>query len=706
VSGPPEAEERIGPAQPSLAPMLEADSVAVVGASARPGSFGEQMMLQLVRGGFDGRIHPVNPQYPEVMGLPCSPSLAALPGPVDLAILGVGNARLEEQMQAAADAGIRSAVIFASCYEKPRPGVVPLRDRLARTAIDAGMTICGGNGMGFVNLERRLRACGFLEPEDLPAGRIAFVTHSGSVFSALLHNDRGIRFNVVVSSGLELTTTTAEYMHFALGLESTCVIGLFIESIRDVDTFLEALRIAADRGVWVVALKVGREELAGDMVEAHSGALAGEDGAYDAVFDAFGVVRVRTLDEMADTLDLMQADRPAGQGGLAAVHDSGGERAHLIDVASDVGVPFARISPDTVRRLEATLEEGLPAINPLDAWGTGRDHERIFSDCIHALLDDPDVAALALVVDLTTQDVPEEGYVAVAKDAFASTAKPFAVLSNLPAAIDPRDARSLRAAGVPILEGTASGLAAIGHLLEHRDFLARGPVRPPGGPPGGVTDRWRRRLEGGGPFDEVEALELLADYGIAVAACERAGDVEEAVDAARRLGFPVAIKTAEHHHKTGVDGVRVGIAGEEELRRAYRELSGRLGPGVTVAAMAPPGVEMALGVARDRQFGPLVMAAAGGVLIEAIRDRRFAVPPLDGVSARRLIDRLSVRPLLDGVRGSAPADIDALAEALSRLSILALELGDLVEALDVNPLIVGPSGSVAVDALVVPRRRG
>jgi acyl-CoA synthetase (NDP forming) len=683
--------------------MLEAASVAVVGASVRPGSFGEQMMLQLVRGGFDGAIHPVNPSYRELMGRRCHASIADVPGPVDLAILGVANARLEEQLRAAADAGARSAVIFASCYEAPRAGVEPLAARLAAIGRQAGMTICGGNGMGFLNLERRLRACGFFEPEDLVPGGICVVSHSGSVFSAILHNDRGLRFNLVVSPGLELTTTAADYLHHALGLRSTQIVALFIETVRDPDRFVEALRAAAGRDVPVVALTVGREESARQLVAAHSGAMAGEDGAYEAVFDAFGVTRVRTLDEMADTLELLQAGRRAAAGGLAAVHDSGGERAHLIDAAAEAGLPFARISDDTVNRLAATLEEGLPPVNPLDAWGTGHDHERVYAECMRALLDDPDTGELAFVVDLTSQVPPEGGYIAVAKEIFVGTEKPVAVMSNLRSAIDRNDARSLRVAGIPILEGTATGLAALRHLLGLRDFRNRPPIRPPPSPQDGVHAKWMERLAVAEPFDEVESLALLGDYGLSVVRSERASTAEEAAAAAERIGFPIAVKTAELEHKSDADGIRLGLEDEVQLRRAYRDLSTRLGPRVTVARMAPSGVELALGIIRDRQFGPIVMVAAGGVLIETIQDRRFALPPLDVASARRLIDRLAVRRLLEGVRGAPPTDVEALAEALARLSLVALELGSQLEALDANPIVVGPSGSLVVDALVMPR---
>jgi acetate---CoA ligase (ADP-forming) len=681
--------------------MLEARSVAVVGASARPDSPGEQMVLQLVRGGFEGPVYPVNPRYEEVQGLRCYPSVGELPERVDLVLLGVPNAALEEQLRAAAEAGVAAAVIFASAHEDPQPGVLPLTDRLATIARETGMRICGANCMGFLNVERRLRALAFHEREDLEPGGIAWISHSGSAFSALLHSQRGLRFNVAVSAGQELTTTMADYLAYAVDLPSTRVAALFLETVRDPAAFRASLARAEERDLPVVALKVGREPAAGELVQAHSGALAGEDAAYEALFDAHGVLRVGTLDEMADVLELVASGRRAGAGGLASIHDSGGERAHLVDVASDQRVPFAAISERTRDRLREILDPGLPPVNPLDAWGTGRDYERVFADCIRALLGDPDTAALAFTVDLSGEDL-EPGYTRVALQVFPETEKPFALLSNLRSAMEQARATELRAAGVPVLEGTGTGLAAFRALFDLRDHRGLLPARPPDPVDERIRDRWRARLGAAEPWTELEALELLADYGIPVVAGSSAGSAEEAVAAAQRIGWPVALKASGIAHKTEAGGVRLGIGGPDELEDAYREMTSRLGAELLVEAMAPGGVELALGVVRDPQFGPMVMAAAGGELIEVLRDRRMGLPPVDAPRARRLLDGLAVRPLLDGVRGRPPSDRDAVVHALVRLSALAADLGDLLEALDVNPLIAGPRGCIAVDALVVP----
>jgi len=684
--------------------MLEARSVAVVGASVREGSVGHEVVRQLITGGFDGSAYPVNPKYDEILGLPCFPSVTEVPGPVDLVVLAVSNAQLEEQLSLAVSEDARSAAIFASGYEEPREGVPSLTERLGAIARDAGMPICGGNGMGFLNIERGLRICGFFQPPDLTPGPVAFVSHSGSAFSAMLHNDRGLSFNLVVSSGQELVTTTADYMTYTLGLSSTKAIGLFIETVRDPERFRSALGAAAEADVPVVVLKVGREALTREMVTAHSGALAGEDGAYEALFDAYGVLRVESLDELADTLALMSSDRRAGPGGLASAHDSGGERALMVDAAAAAGVRFAEISRATTDRMAELLDQGLLPVNPLDFWGTGRDADEVVTGCMRALLADDDVAALAFAVDLTTEDNPAMGYIGMAKAVFNETEKPMAMLSNLSSGIDRGDVKLLEEAGIPVLESTHTGLAAFRHLFAYRDARAHPPLSGSSPVPEDVRERWRTRLSGEEPVGEFEGLELLAAYGVPVVASRAAGSLDEAVAAAEALGWPVALKTAMPGiaHKTELGGVMLGLDSPFALAEAYGTLAGALGPHVTVARMAPEGVEMALGVVRDPQFGPLVLVAAGGVLVELLHDRRLALPPLDASRAHSMIDRLKVRPLLEGMRGAPAADVASLAQAVVGVSWLAHDLGDLLEALDVNPMICGPGGSLAVDVLVVP----
>lgn len=696
-------------AAPALQAMLEARSVAVVGASAQPGSFGAELLRQLRVGGFDGAIYPVNPNYTEIDGLACVSSIEAVPEPVDLAILGVGNGKLEAILRSAGRSGARSAVICASGHAVEGEPAPQLPERLQAIAGEYGMAICGGNGMGFINVERRVRATGYSQDPGLLPGPVTFLTQSGSSFSALLRNRRGIRFNVAVSGGDELVTTMAEYLEYSLALESTRVVAILMETIRAPERFRRALELAAARDIPVVALKVGHGEYARRMVTAHSGAIAGEDAAYEALFEHAGVLRVRTLDELVDTVELLCAGRVAAAGGLATLHDSGGERTHLIDVASACGVPLAVISETTKARLADVLGPGLPPVNPLDAWDTSGTAHEVFTKCLQALHDDPDTALVAFAVDLVA-DERDDVYPAVALDTAAATTKPFAVLCNLRSAIDQDKANVLREGGIPVLEGTETGVRAIGHLLARRDFRLR---RLTGIEPPTVDSRraeyWRARISSG-QLGEAAAMDLLAAYGIPTVRCVEVGDRESALEAAATIGWPVALKTAAPGiaHKTERDGVRLDLADETAFRRAYDDIASRLGPRITVAAMIPPmpgAVEMHLGIVVDGQFGPLVVVAAGGLLVEALDDRRVAIPPIGVDGAHAMIARLRISRVFDGLRGRPPVDRIAVASALSALSALAVELGDVLEAVDINPLIAGPQGCMAADALVIPSQR-
>jgi len=308
---------------------------------------------------------------------------------------------------------------------------------------------------------------------------------------------------------------------------------------------------------------------------------------------------------------------------------------------------------------------------------------------------------------MTRQGEPfDAGYLHVAREAFASTTKPFCIVSNLASAVANDEAALLRDDGIPVLEGTASGLTALRQLLAYRTARERPDVIAPEPVADGVRDRWQARLATGAGFSELEAFELLADYGVPTTEVRAATSVDGAVAAADEVGWPVAMKTMTPglQHKSDAGGVALALVDAAALRAAYEDIAARLGPHVVVTPMAAPGVEIALGIVRDPQFGPLVLVAAGGILVEVLRDRRLALPPLDPRGARALIDRLEVRPLLDGVRGAPAVDVDAVARAVSRLSVLAADLGEHLDAVDVNPLIATSDGCVAVDALVIPRR--
>jgi acyl-CoA synthetase (NDP forming) len=680
--------------------MLEPRSIAVVGASARPGSFGERLAREALRSASAPVVHLVNPGYADVLGRPVLGSLADVDGPVDLVLLGVPDRMVVGQLELAATRGDGGAVVFG-----PVRGLGP---RIAEIAEGPGLAVCGGGCMGFVNVTRGVRAIGYVERPVHEPGPVAFVTHSGSVFSALLRTHRRLEFSVAVSSGQELVTTAAEYLDYALDLEETRCVALFLETLRRPDQLRSALSRAAEADVPVVALAVGGSDSGSALVSAHSGALAGSDAAWDALFAAYGVHRVRDLEELADTVELISVGRRlrprtpgSRQPAIATVHDSGGERVLVADLAAQLGVPFAPLDPATGARLEPVLDHSLEVTNPLDVWGTGHGTEQLFTASMTALADDPGVDVVVMCVDLVEEYDGDESYPNAAAAVAASTDKPVVVLSAVASALDQRQAGRLRAAGVPVLEGLHSGLRAIRHLLDVGGSAAREPVT--------VDEarqrRWISRL-GAGPLDAVESLVLLGDYGIATARTVLVDGCEAAVAAAAAMGYPVVLKTAATgvDHKVDVGGVVVGLRDAGSVAAAYDTLAARLGPTVVVQAQAGPGTELAAGIVSDPIVGPLILLAAGGTMVEVMRERTVALPPVASAVAATMLDGLPLgRAAVAGLRGRAPIDRSAVERALVGLGRLATELGGRLEALDVNPLVCDRRGAVAVDCLVVVR---
>ena len=500
------------------------------------------------------------------------------------------------------------------------------------------MLVCGANCMGFVNPLAGVRATWMEVADDawFEPGNIALISHSGTCFLTLQFIDPRHRHNLCVSAGQELTVTAADYMDYALEQESTRAIALFLEPVRDPERFCAVLDKAMRRDVPVVAIKVGRTARSAALAQSHSGAMAGDDAAYEAVFDRYGVLRVESWDELAATAQLLAHRKKLAPGGLAGIMDSGGARGMLIDMADRMGVPFADIGPQTVGKLAGLLEYGLEPVNPTDVWGTGLDWENVFTGSMQALADDPDAAITGIFSDLGFSDGVGWGLIEGAERVDAQTDKPVYVCQHWSRSLNPVAIEQARDSNVIVVDGTAAFLTAVRCAMERRDRIDDRPCDMAPAPPQDVVARWRARLAGGAALDEKEGLDLLSDFGVATPARRIAADEEEAARAARAVGYPVALKTAAPGvlHKSDVGGVALGLADETALRAAWRDMARRLGPRVLVAAMAPAGVELAAGVVIDGQFGPLVMVAAGGVLIEAMRDRRFLLPPVGRARAR------------------------------------------------------------------------
>jgi acyl-CoA synthetase (NDP forming) len=687
--------------------MLAPRSVALVGASRKRNTVGNDMIRNIIPSEYAGAVYPVNPSYESLYGYPCFASISALPGPVDLAVLSVPNRVLENVVKEAIAAGARALVIFASAeLEDDGPEGERLRDRVAALAREAGVPICGANCMGFFNPVHPLRAFSAYHPEPIEVGGITYIAQSGSLLQALLFNDERLKFNLAISTGQELVTTVADYMDYALAQSNTTAIALVLETVRNPAGFIQALKKARMRDIPVIALKLGRTAAGAHFALSHTGAIAGDAEVYEALFRHYGVISVRDLNELAATAILLSSPKRAAPGGLAAVLDSGGERELIVDVASDHGVPFAQINATTTQALQATLDSGLQPVNPVDAWGTGKDFELVFEKCLIALMQDPDTGLGMFVADLSEELDLHAGYVDVCQAVSRSNNKPLVVMTNYSAWSHRKHAVRLSRLGIPVLDGTVSSLRAVRHAFDYRDFLASKPESETTHEENPRAAYWREFLATcPGALTEDQGYALLGDYGIRVPPYRVVNSRDEAIAAAQEIGFPLVAKTAVPGilHKSDVGGVILKLQDPEAVARAYDDLSSRLGARVLLCGMAQGNVEMALGLVSDPLFGSFVMIAFGGLWIEILKDSQLAMAPVSPEMARKRIAALKMAEVLNGVRGAPACDIQALVDTYVKLGELAQDLGKSIAEMDINPVLVGPNGVIAVDSLIVPR---
>lgn len=690
----------------ALDPLLRPKSVAVVGASAREDSLGEWSLINLQRGGFPGAIYPVNPAYEELRGLRCYKELADLPETPELVVFAVGDPNIEAALDSAIARSVPAAVIMSTLYldDDDEP---PLRERISNKIDDAGILVCGANGMGFYNFGDRVWATGFDSCMHPGRGNVALISHSGAGMCGIVDCEARLRFNLAVSTGNELSVTMDQYIDFALELPETRAIGLFIETARKPQGFRAALEKAQHKQIPIVAIKVGRTRKSADLAVSHSGSMAGDDATYDALFDRYGVHRVMDMDELATALILFAELNPVGDGGLVALHDSGGERQLMIDLADEVGVPLTELASDTVCALQKILDPELPAVNPLDGWSRGGETaQKTMADCLSIMLQDPGAAIGGIIHDRAPDGYIYPNYVARMKRAHAETGKPVAlVASRQGTGSDPLVVETTHA-GLPVVDGVVTFLKGIRGLMKYRDFLKRPAMTPPA-VTGSAVGKWGERLSRVSSLDESESLDLLRDFGITANATVIAQDEDQLREAADRVGFPLVLKTAMPGiaHKSEHRGVYLDLGDMRETIDAYKDLSERLGSRVAVAPMVADGVDMILGARRDPQFGPVVMLGFGGVLAEVIADVVFALPPFDAQYVRYRLDDLDLQPLLHGIRGSPAANIDAFCATAARFSVMIDALRRELQEVDVNPVIVGSRQCVAVDALIVSRHR-
>jgi acyl-CoA synthetase (NDP forming) len=688
--------------------LLNPRTIAIVGASERTSSLAAITHRQLLDCGFDGDIFAVNPNYQSILGQTCYASLWQLPRVPDLVIYAISGLPLEQSFTEALALQVGGILVYAA--NTIEDDVEPrLTERLRSRAAEAGIPVCGGNSMGFYNYDNGVMVSFDRPPAKRPPGHIGLVVHSGSGMTYLANNDARFCFNYVIASGQEINASVGDYMDYLLLQPSTRVIALLLESVRDVPAFVAALQKARAQDVPVLITRLGRTEKSARLAMSHSGAIVGDYEAMVAVCERHGAILCQDADELIVTAMLFASGRRVHAGGLASMLDSGGMREQMLDLAEHHDLPFAQISPLTTEVLRANLEAGLEAVNPMDGMGAlGKRSAQTFLECGKALLDDSDTGLLSFEFEFRDDFSHYPELFDVTRQLSVHSDKLVVLINSCSFTSVTRVAAELTAQGIPVINGIDVALRALRNMMKYRADPGISPEAFNADFDRDALARWSRRLGDGESFDEMTALQLMVDFGLPGVRFESAENFDQVRTAADVCGYPLVMKTAMSGiaHKSDRNGVKVGINDEQQLQSEYRDLQQRLGDSVVVMPMVDSGLEVSVGMKNDAQFGPLVIIACGGVLIELLAERAFELAPVDAAQADAMIERTRLSQLLAGVRGQVAVDRAALVQLIVRFSELALELQDSIAEIDLNPVIVNASGCTIVDALVVPARRG
>lgn len=690
--------------------LLDATSVAIIGASPSDAKIGGKPIRFLREFGFQGKIYPVNPGYDEIGGHRCYPNLSAIPDQIDLVVVAIPQHGVQAAVEECVRKGVHQIIIFSSGYAETGADGEERQRLLLRALEDSGIRLLGPNSLGFANLETGLIANfgqGFELPRGtLKSGRAGFVSQSGAfgTFIFALCAEQGVGFKYFAVTGNESDITLSELMDAMIDDREIDLVAGYIEGVRDGRRFLQTCEKARAGGKPVIAIKTGRTPGGSAAALSHTSAIAGADDVYQAAFRQTGVIRVADEEEMLDVVTLMRSQRRMNGRRVGVLTMSGGAGVLLADAIDSNSLTLAKLAPET----ESDLLKIVPAFgsvrNPVDLTGQFLSNPDMLKGALACLMADSGVDAVVFFLGLGRRygELIAETLREAARDAqkpllVAWTAGPPSVIAQL------------RESGVPVLPSPTRAIRALGALArfgeavraQPRDFsLPQAAAKP-------VETASRARH-----CSEFQTKALLAGYGIQLLPEKLAHSEDEAVGHAAAFGYPVVLKVcaADLLHKTEAGAVALKLASEAEVRDAYRKVVARAKTyapdlaieGVLVAPMAEDGVELIVGARRDPVFGPVVLVGAGGIYTEVLCDANIGVLPLVEGEARELVRALRMFPLLDGARGKPRADIDAIAACVDAIAAAMLEHPEIAE-IEVNPLrvLAAGRGAFPLDALMI-----
>lgn len=700
----------------TLHALFAPTSVAIVGVSPQR-THGGNVISNLRSIGYTGSIHPVHPTATEFEGLRVAPDLEALDAAPACAVFVLSAEKAVGELRKAGRMGVKAAVVFASGFGELNAAGARLELELSATAKEFGIQLCGPNCMGLADYSTRFSPYSGSLPHQHAPGHVAVLSHSGS--GCVVFSNTG-RFGVskLVSLGNSTVLDMPHYLDHLVEDAQTRIAALLVETVRDPVHFQQAAMRMRAAGKHVVILKNGRSQKGMAATAAHTGALGGAHEAYRQFFEDCGAVLVDDMDELIETVTLLERLRYVPRAGrVALIGISGGEIAMACDLADETRVDLAELGADTKQKIEAAMPKFSFASNPLD---TRTFEHGSYVQLMRTLAEDEDVGLLAVAQDsaFTLDDRQAQRYSGIAhavRDAVQAIDKPVVFYNNTAMPLHPLLAEPLHQAGVPVLHGARPALLAMSRVMAYGaqtqrpvDPIAEGQAVAPQRP-------WVERLSSGAPFSEAEAKQFLQDHGLPVLAGTRATTAQEASEAAERIGRPVVLKidSPDIPHKTEVGGVVLSVSGAQAVAQAFDRMRARVlaaAPharirGVLVQEMVQGGIEVLGGITRQAPFGPVLTLGWGGTQVELFRDSRVVLAPFTHARIGRQLDSTKVAALLAGFRGAAPKDRETLVDLLLRLTEVFTAYGDLIEALEINPIAVLDDGQGVrvLDALLIPK---
>jgi acetyltransferase len=707
------AHDVLGWQRQSLQGLFAPASVALIGASEKPGSVGQALLANLAGGPFGERFYPVNPKHPKMAGLKAYKALAELPETPDLVVLATPAPGIPALIQQAADKGVKNAIIISAGFKERGPSGVALESQVQAIARKAGMRVLGPNCLGLMRPPSGLNAT-FAVPMARP-GKVAFLSQSGALLSSILDWSlkRHVGFSAFVSMGSMLDLGWAEMFDYLASDPQTKSILVYMESIGDARSFMSAAReVALTKPI--IVLKAGRSAAGAQAAASHTGSLTGSDDVLDAAFKRCGVLRVNSIAElfnMAEALD--KQPRPRGKR-LAIITNAGGPGVLATDALLENGGEVAALDPATLAALDKVLPEHWSHGDPVDVLGDAGPER--YAKSLEIVAKDP--GADGMMVILTPQAMSDAAGTAKALALQAQTLDKPVLASWMGGEEAGKGEAVLKAAGIPCFYYPDTAARTFNHLWRYNEELQslyETPQKVDDGSRRGreaVTQLLKEvRASGRCIMTETESKGLLSAYGISVVETRVAATPDAAVRTAEDIGYPVVLKlnSLTITHKTDVGGVKLNLKDAAAVRAAFSAIkagveakhgSGHF-DGVAVQPMLKlEGYELILGASVDPQFGPVLLFGTGGELVEVFKDRALGLPPLNSTLARRMIEQSRIYKALQGVRGRKAVDLQRLEEIMVELSQLILD-HPCIKELDLNPLLAGPQGILALDARVI-----